>query len=344
MINDIAKITVFLLLLLALFIITVPSKNKASNYFFAAFLIVTSFDFTAIFLENVFINFPALNATRVATVFLQMPLFYLYVKKTCYKDLKISFKELLHGIPFLIFLGLFLTVGLSGHTDLIYEASTQTQYYSYIIAILYTLKQYRNTYLENYTSGNETYKWLKTTTLLFLIGNSLVLLRAVLDKEKLLILNTIIFSFALTIICWFVLKTMRTPHLFTGIHKDIKPLPQKETIEESEKYDDDIAILKRFMKENKPYLDDSLTLQKLAKQINIPEKHLSFVINKVVGKHFYDYINFHRIEEAKILLKNKDLNIQEIMYDIGFNSKSSFNAAFKKNTATTPSTYRKTAV
>ncbi len=341
MINDIAKIIVFLLLLLAVFLITVPSKNKTANYFFAAFLVVTSFDFTALFLRDLYIHIPSLNCIRVASVFLQMPLFYLYVKTTCYTNYSLSPKLLLHGIPFAIFSILFLNIGLSSETDLIYEASGQIQYYSYIIIILYTLKQYRNSYLENYTSENETYKWLKTTTILFLIGNSLVVLRAFVNQDMLRILNTAIFLFALTIICWFVLKTMRSPHLFTGIEKEIKPLPQKETIEKSDQYDKDIKLINQFMKEKKPYLDDALTLQKLAEQIDIPEKRLSFIINKVVGKHFYDYINFHRIEEAKTLLKNKGLNIQEIMYEVGFNSKSSFNTAFKKNTSTTPSAYRK---
>ena len=95
------------------------------------------------------------------------------------------------------------------------------------------------------------------------------------------------------------------------------------------------------MDSKKPFLDNSLTVKDLSDQLNMSEKHLSFLINKVLGKHFYDYINHYRIEEAKVLLKDKDLHIQEIMYKVGFNSKSSFNTAFKKKTQKTPSQFRK---
>jgi AraC-like DNA-binding protein len=97
------------------------------------------------------------------------------------------------------------------------------------------------------------------------------------------------------------------------------------------------------MSAQKPYLDNSLTLQGLAEQTNSSERQLSFLINKVLGQHFYDYINSYRIEEACRLLTQNDLNIQQIMYEVGFNSKSSFNTAFKKNTGQTPSQFRDAA-
>ena len=85
-----------------------------------------------------------------------------------------------------------------------------------------------------------------------------------------------------------------------------------------------------------------MTLQKLAAQVDMPEKELSILINQQIGKHFFDFINEYRIREAKILLKDQpNLTVLEILYQVGFNSKSSFYTAFKKETGITPSDYRK---
>jgi len=68
------------------------------------------------------------------------------------------------------------------------------------------------------------------------------------------------------------------------------------------------------------------------------------MINHHLNKHFFDFVNEFRIEKAKSLLTNpakQDLTIQEILYEVGFNSKSSFNTAFKKHCGLTPTQYRK---
>ncbi|MDX1667550.1 MAG: helix-turn-helix domain-containing protein, partial [Saprospiraceae bacterium] len=83
--------------------------------------------------------------------------------------------------------------------------------------------------------------------------------------------------------------------------------------------------------------------EELAEMLDLPAKTLSQVINESLDQHFFDFINQYRIEEAKRLLclsKNSFTTILEVMYAAGFNSKSSFNTAFKKHTGTTPSQFR----
>ncbi|WP_161595331.1 helix-turn-helix domain-containing protein [Maribacter aurantiacus] len=107
---------------------------------------------------------------------------------------------------------------------------------------------------------------------------------------------------------------------------------------------ENLRKLTSYMKDKKPYLDFELTLQKLAIQTDIPEKELSFLINRYLGKHFFDFINEYRVKEAKDILANhneKDVTILEVLYQVGFNSKSSFYTAFKKITNKTPTQYRK---
>nr|WP_271711528.1 helix-turn-helix domain-containing protein [Marinigracilibium pacificum] len=101
------------------------------------------------------------------------------------------------------------------------------------------------------------------------------------------------------------------------------------------------------MESERPYLDFELTLSKLAHQFNTTEKDLSILINHQIGKHFFDFINDYRVKEAKSILEDsqkKKVTILEIVYESGFNSKSSFYSAFKKVTGKTPTEYRKEAL
>jgi AraC-like DNA-binding protein len=68
------------------------------------------------------------------------------------------------------------------------------------------------------------------------------------------------------------------------------------------------------------------------------------VLNIGLGMNFYDFINEYRIEEVKEQLLNPKNNILTnvaVAYDSGFNSKSTFNALFKKYVKMTPKDYKK---
>lgn len=94
------------------------------------------------------------------------------------------------------------------------------------------------------------------------------------------------------------------------------------------------------MFEQKAYLDPNLSLPKLAKLANTIPNYLSQTLNETLSISFFDYVNKYRIEAAKErLLTTKDAVI-DIATEVGFNSKSSFYSAFKKEGGTTPSKYR----
>lgn len=99
-----------------------------------------------------------------------------------------------------------------------------------------------------------------------------------------------------------------------------------------------------LMEEEKPYIDPDITVEKLSKRLAVSEKHLSQVLNESLNLNFNNFINKYRVEEAKRKIvdpKEKDFVILKIAYDVGFNSKSVFNAAFKKFTGLSPSEYRR---
>ena len=78
--------------------------------------------------------------------------------------------------------------------------------------------------------------------------------------------------------------------------------------------------------------------------LSVPQHHLSQILNEKLNQNFFDFVNNYRIQEAKKLLVSPDgglLTILAIAEEVGFNSKSAFNNAFKKVTNTTPSEFRK---
>lgn len=103
------------------------------------------------------------------------------------------------------------------------------------------------------------------------------------------------------------------------------------------------AVLE-YMDKEKPYLNNDLTKDELAKKINTNSHHLSEVLTLSFEQNFYNFINIYRVKYAESLLANsanKNSKIETIGYDSGFKSKTSFNRVFKQITGKTPSEYRK---
>lgn len=100
------------------------------------------------------------------------------------------------------------------------------------------------------------------------------------------------------------------------------------------KLDDELAA--------QAHLDSRLTLRSLCSQLRENPHYVSQVLNQDLGTTFYDFINRRRIESAKAMLTS-DLQktVLEIALDAGFNSKSTFNTAFRAHTGMTPTEYKR---
>jgi AraC-like DNA-binding protein len=95
----------------------------------------------------------------------------------------------------------------------------------------------------------------------------------------------------------------------------------------------------QLVKQEKAYEDPELSLMQMAKRLRISPSSLSRVINQGFGKNFNDFINQYRIEAVKEKLQAGEQKTQTLLgiaYDCGFNSKATFNRAFKKATAVSP--------
>ncbi len=105
--------------------------------------------------------------------------------------------------------------------------------------------------------------------------------------------------------------------------------------------------LEALIKTEKPYLDSGCSLPKLAQQLGVSTHHLSQVLNDAMGLSFFEWLARYRIREAKELLRSSQhnhLKIEEIADRVGYNSKSAFNGAFKRETGQTPSVFRSSSL
>ena len=89
------------------------------------------------------------------------------------------------------------------------------------------------------------------------------------------------------------------------------------------------------------YKDATLSLGKLASQLELSTHHLSQIINQQTQGNYFDLINQYRIQDAQQLLINTQMSIIDIAYEVGYNSKSSFYTEFKRRTQMTPNQFKK---
>lgn len=105
-----------------------------------------------------------------------------------------------------------------------------------------------------------------------------------------------------------------------------------------------LVDLTSLLENEKLYLNTDLSLKSLAEHIDIHPNKLSWLVNKHIGKNFNEFINSYRLEDFKAKAQNpsyKHLTLLGLAYESGFQSKSVFNAFFKKTTGTSPSVWLK---
>lgn len=104
------------------------------------------------------------------------------------------------------------------------------------------------------------------------------------------------------------------------------------------------ADLINAMEIDKLYLNGKLSIQDVSDKLTIPRQYISEVLNEHMNTNFQDFINEYRVEEFINRLKNDQNNhftLLGIATEVGFNSKSSFNAIFKKFKGLTPTQFKK---
>lgn len=102
-------------------------------------------------------------------------------------------------------------------------------------------------------------------------------------------------------------------------------------------------VINKIIQYIEQHFHEKITLDTLATYVHMNSSYLSRLFNKEIGESLTDYINRIRIERAKQLIVDSDLNINEITYMVGFSDPSYFSNTFKKFTGVTPREYKQHA-
>lgn len=355
----------FQLLVFSVFLFSSKAK-KISNYILGVQLFSQAAGifsgFTFIQIDYFYEYNPHLFFLGYSFMFLWGPTFYLYVKSAAYKDFRLKFINILDFLPFII-ISLYIICTylplsseekrflVKNHSYPIYTYSfyldmfVRVQVFFYIIKSILVLFSIRKKLKENFSSIPKTnFYWIQFLIIGF-ISSFLLTVPLIIIFSYLLHMPGPFLTLAV-ITPYFIYfniifyKAWYQPELFAGVEENVKYKSSKLTKEEAENW---IVKLNNFVEINKPHLNPDLTLNQLAEDLEIPARVLSQIINEYFNQNFYDYINRLRIEESKRMLldSSNKMTVLEILYEVGFNSKSTFNNIFKKMTGLTPTEYRK---
>lgn len=328
-------------IILGIYFFFFTKKKYFGNYFLGALLLALSIRIA----KSVFIHFDP----TLPKLYLQIGLSAcFFIGPFLYYFLKASAKEI-HSMPkswkfTLIFWAVFIvTIGIlfpyNDYPKLWRNYFVQFIYFQWFIYIVFagfTIKEVLKKIVSRKQKANPAEIWFG----MIYLGNILLFtfyFLALINAPHVSYLSgSIIFSFILYIIISILLYRKKTDDLFLLN----SPKYSGKKINSAE----ETTLLKKLenvMIEKELYKNPNLTLQDLSKEINSTSHQLSQFLNNNLGKNFTSYVNEFRINEAcKIIVSNDKLTIESIGYDVGFNSKSTFFAAFKKHTGTTPLSYQ----
>jgi AraC-like DNA-binding protein len=329
----------------------------------AAFLMICAINIGGSLLMSTkyILHYPHLTQIATPFHFLLGPVIFLYIRVAISKELRLGKRDLLHLIPFVICAAYYLPLYLqSGEGKLNYLMQAFQTYPSkewriksllllcqalpYLILTFWIFTRHERKTKGSPSQNKFNLLWLRTFMVMILMITGAGLFRLLFNlREETMLLIPICFSIMVYIAGYMALKH---PGALTGVDESTTLKRYEKSNLTTERAESYLKRLLQTMKSEKPYLDGELTLQKLADKLSIPVNHLSQIINEQQGQNFVDFVNAYRVKEAQRMLLDpakKHYTVLAIAEEVGFNSKSAFNAAFKKHANMTPTEFRKAA-
>lgn len=230
-----------------------------------------------------------------------------------------------------------------------------TLFFYYLIITIRSFRSYQQYVKQNFSATEEIrFDWLRNILYAISAGVIIIFLFNVIAQFKTVGNNSYIFdwyaylflgvmTYYLSIAGYFTKPRVLQKLHFTETEQPAvlneNTIPEKESLPELASWKEKLL---GYMDNKKPHLEAELTLTELARQLNTNTSVLSKVINDGTGRNFNDFINAYRVQEVVNKLKSGEQERQTLLgiaYDCGFNSKATFNRAFKKVTEMTPKEY-----
>jgi AraC-like DNA-binding protein len=343
-------------------------KKSRANIFLSVLLIALSFNIAhVLYAGNVFNHFSVkVYAFGDPTFLLIAPLLWFYTSELTGHRVSLSWKQVLHFLPFvsIVLFSLSFQWINSQHVITFLESHHRILNILFWLAVVIQFSCYQffihkkwaayQVLIQGEVSNTENINisWVRFFMAVFLLVNLFFLfsLFAVIhldSRDWLWDVTALVFSLSIFALGY---KGILQREIF---HHDLATAPMEtgpepvvlKPAQGNERQDKDlINKLIGHMEQKRPYLDPELTLSSLAKALELNRSQLSQLINEGIGDNFYDFVNKYRVEEVKRLMvdpKVKNLNLLGIALEAGFKSKSTFNLIFKRFTGLTPTEYKK---
>ncbi|MBK6266061.1 AraC family transcriptional regulator [Marivirga sp. S37H4] len=319
--------------LLTFYFALTAKKKKFSNYFLALLLLTLSIRI----IKSVFFYFNS----QLSNIFIQIglsaciligPFLFLYLKSYTHNG---KSKWAIHIIPYLVGITILGILYPYVENRIIWSRwIVKGIYLQWLIYIIMSFKFVQpaigkikeKVYLKNIDV------WLISIYL----GITFIWSSYMIGAYTSYIIGALSFSFVLyLIVLLFIFKNKKESTFFEEKEKYKNKGIEQEMLDRIEQ--------KLFIiVEKKMFLNPNLTLAETAKEFSIPKHVLSQYLNEKMGKSFSTYINEFRIEKAKEFLQAPNhYPIEDLGYESGFNSKSTFFTTFKKIVGQTPAEYRR---
>lgn len=365
---DFVLIAGIVLTLLIIFFINISKQKKELpqvllTLFFTVMLLYLLYHYAVLHELNI-LRIITFNFNGVTPLFLG-PAIFLYVKSIFIKEDNWLKNNLIHFIPsliFTIFISTPILISLNqgdmlfGYLNYIAEYRKVMFLLFDIVFVIYSIVSlkvffnYKRALKKNYSTLSEKeYEWISYLlfgTLAISFGHLLLSLNShFLGTETFERSHLTISSMILLVIYLGYHGISQSRILLPNfIWNETKSIKQDFNLDPKEEEFLKTRLDDLLVKEQ-VYLNQDLTLNKLADMIPTNNKKLSSFINQHLSTTFYEMINAHRVEAVKQKMNDnacQHLTLLGIAYDSGFNSKTSFNRIFKKETGLSPSTYKKT--
>ena len=354
----ISIVTAFQLLFLTLYLVTYRKGDRTSTRILLAFLFVNAVIVIKFFMFHSGLApyrlYPPIHAINSGLYLVLAQVLYFYTRMLGTQEVRWKWTYGFHGIPFffiilhaLLTYYFFPTFFSSRSVILFRYIFVHGLLFGYIIATFFVVCGYRKDLKEHFSSSKHVnVAWLNLLlaafSLMWLVDVVIIAMlmsgfRAELWSDLLTAISLLINLYFATCL---VYRGLKQPNLFTGIEVVLRSKPSELPKQQAKRY---LDKLQDVMLSEKPYLEPMLTIHDLAEKTSIPVRHLSRVINESLKQNFFDFISDYRIDEAKRRLAdpaNDHQTVLRILYDVGFNSKSSFNLLFKQKTGFTPTEFK----
>jgi len=357
------------LLLLMILLLTMKPRTNA-NRLLAAIVLDPVLGMTliiAIYYQKA-ASYPILFYSSYLYDILWAPIFYYYIHLMLHKELKLTAKSLLNFSLFIaacIYFTVFALQPESYRASVFEQAMTDNypwqlyilDYLTIIqvaiyLLLIYNIVRKHNLHIEQaFSNTNQiSAKWLQEFIVISFILCAVIYFPIFINTGSIQLYMVFVPMASIMLYCYFVYKIISSPLVFSKEILQIieqtnevsksgkgKMIPAGNSLELA-------GILETCFIKKKLYLNPDLDIQLLAESCHAKVYILSIFINNHYNKSFFDYVNYYRIEEVKMLLIASDqqkYSIDSLGEKSGFRSRSAFYKAFKKETNLTPREYVK---